>query len=173
MKESLSASGACQAKGDASRTCVSSVRIPGEAVMDSVIFVAPSRSARRDAQIARLREAGLLPVAVPTVDAAVTLLRQFSVAAAVVHTDASPAEGTECRRLIATGTPVVFVASHESAEAVRTSLTAGCAAVVCEPFTAREFAAVIHRIKAGERGVTQLPHGGTHPAVKAEKAPGV
>lgn len=134
--------------------------------MDSIIFIAPSRIARRDAQIARLRQAGLLPVAVPTVEAAVTLLQQFSVAATVLHTDASPAEWKECGRLIATGPPVVFVASHESAKAVQESLTAGCAAVVCEPFTAREFATVMQRVKAGERGVTHLPHGSTRPAVK-------
>ncbi len=138
--------------------------------MESVIFIAPERISGRDVEIARLQKAGLLPVAVPTVDAAVTLLRQFSVAATVLHADASPAEWKECNSLIATGTPVVFVAIYESAEVLQRPLAAGCAAVVCEPFTSRELAAVMRRVKAGERGVTHLPRGKAQPAAKAEKA---
>src|SRR5688572_854159 len=122
--------------------------------METVLFVAPLlQAAKCQEHLSRLREAGVVPATVTSIDAALTLLQQFPVAAVVMHSELTAENAEQCARIAATRTPVVVVPTLVTTEAIHRHLAAGCAAVICEPFAARELRAVIQRVKAGERAI--------------------
>jgi hypothetical protein len=102
----------------------------------------------------RFRKAKLLPIAVATVDAALALLRQFSVAAVFVPVpdDRHWAPDT---RLLTTDAPVVLLAAELSNDALTRLLTlsSGFAAIVIEPYTDAHVRHVLQQLGLGERGI--------------------
>jgi DNA-binding response OmpR family regulator len=123
-------------------------------VPTTILFVAICADQYRNKCLARFREAGLLPVTVTTVDAALAMLRQFSVAAVLLPAASADNQHWEsCARLMDTGTPVVLLAHHVSDDRLNRLLAAGYAAILIEPYTTAHLQVIIRRIGSGERGI--------------------
>ena len=131
--------------------------------MNSILYIAGGDdSPNRQSRIAALQRAGLLPVRVKDTATAIRLLREFSVAAVVLHNYTSrDALRSEFARLSATGTPVILLVRGMSLEAAQEHLADGAAAIVEESFAAVDFAAIVRSVSAGKRGVVKLTKGGS------------
>lgn len=131
-------------------------KVPSEqaTVHTTVLFVATCPEPYRNRCVARLREAGLLPVTVTDIDAALALLRQFSAGAVLLPaTSIDNHNWEQCARLIDTGTPVVQLAHQLSDDGLSRLLAAGSAAILMEPWTTEHLQIIMRRVRAGERGI--------------------
>lgn len=116
----------------------------------SVLWITSAASARTGGLIGSLRECGLLPVRVDSVDDALRLLQQFRAGVVVHHGAALPAVA-ECARLAATKSPVVAVVRDIGA--AQGYLSAGCAAVVADTCPNAVFSQLLHDVACGKRSV--------------------
>jgi hypothetical protein len=100
----------------------------------SLIWIAPAIRGG-GVKLRALRAAGFLPVAVESVDGALSRLRQFRAGAVILHVP----EGRgwqDCARLLATGSPVAVLIDAIHPDVTQRYLSAGCAAVIdahCPP----------------------------------------
>jgi hypothetical protein len=117
----------------------------------SLLWIAPSLPGG-DAKVRRLRAAGFLPVAVPSVDGALHLLSQFRAGLVLLHI-ANGRDWESCARLVASGSPVAVAIDLIHKEAIDRYLNAGCTAVIDSACTADRMAALLKRVAAGERGL--------------------
>jgi hypothetical protein len=121
-------------------------------MIPSILWISSPRVDRE--KVSGLRSAGLLPVAVPSTESALLLLRQFRAEAVVLSVRTGRSAWSECARLIAAGSPVVVLHDRVDLESCERYLAAGCAAVVRASCPATELAALLQRIVAGQRGIT-------------------
>jgi DNA-binding NtrC family response regulator len=126
----------------------------GVRAVNSILFVAPPALPHRPRYVSRIREAGFLPVSVEDVEAALRLLKEFSVAVVILHLRTmTSTHWEEFGRLIGTQTAVIVTSDDSTEEVIRKHVAAGCAAFITERFTPTALAAVVKRTGAGERGI--------------------
>src|SRR3954469_20441153 len=119
----------------------------------SILFVCSDEDAR-DTYGAALRQAGIMPVTVPSVPHALSFYGQAIVAVTVVHVDPDVADAwDECERLLTQPTPVVVLTARHRADPRRRILP-GCAAFLSTPCPPNVLVEIVKRVSAGERGLT-------------------
>lgn len=116
----------------------------------SVIWVAPPGTPRVDAALAKLRGAGLLPVRVDSVAAAVKVLTQFR-AGVIVYQAGLETDARECERLVDGGAPVVALITD--ARYAQIYLSIGCAAAVADSCPVVVLVGIIRDAAAGKRNI--------------------
>jgi len=134
-------------------------------VNTSVLWVAPPSTPKLDTWLGKVRGAGLLPVRVDSVSAALRMLTQFRAGVLVYHAALENGAG-ECERLAAAGTAVVAVIDdHRYAQIY---LAVGCAAAVTDRCPGTVLVDVLRDVLAGKRNlVWPAPTGGAVPAAAA------
>jgi hypothetical protein len=121
----------------------------------SVLFVSASEDFTHLYGVG-LRSDGWLPVFVPSVDAALSLLTQFSVCAAVFHLEPDSDEQWQaCEALIGRGVPVLVLTAwlRPDGRNRARAAAAACIAFVAEPCTPFDLSHVLRRTLSGESGI--------------------
>ena len=116
----------------------------------SVIWIAPPGTPRVDAALGKLRAAGLLPVRVESVAAALKLLTQFRAGVIVCQAEVDNSAG-DCERLVGAGAAVV--ALIRDTRYAQIYLSVGCAAAVEDRCPIVALAAILRDAAAGKRNV--------------------
>ena len=112
--------------------------------------MAPPGTPRVDAALGKLRAAGLLPVRVDSVAAAVKVLTQFR-AGVIVHQAGSENDARDAERLVDAGAPVV--ALIKDARYAQIYLSIGCAAAVADSCPIVVLVGIVRDAAAGKRNI--------------------
>jgi DNA-binding response OmpR family regulator len=112
-----------------------------------------------DLYVLSLRNARTAVLSVGAVDEALHLLRDRSVSAIVMDI-ASPAHDWDaCRLLISAaepGLPVIVLTGWTDAATRDQAFDLGCAAFLAKPASPEQLGEVLHRTRAGERGIVMM-----------------
>jgi DNA-binding response OmpR family regulator len=134
----------------------------------SLLWIAPAIRGGT-VTLGALRAAGFLPVAVKSVNSALSFLRQFRPGAVVL--DAGENRGWEdCARLLAIGSPVAIIVDVVRPDVTDRYLSAGCAAVIeggCPP---DQLTAALKRLVAGDHQIVSRKPCTTEPGETSRHA---
>jgi hypothetical protein len=134
-------------------------------VNTSVIWIAPSPTARVDAAFGKLRAAGLLPVRADSTGAALRVLTQFRAGVVVYQAGVENGAG-DCERLVDAGAAVVTLITD--VRYAQIYLSVGCAAAVADTCPIATLIPILRDAAAGKRNIVwPLSGSGALPASAA------
>ena len=110
-----------------------------------------------DLYVLAIRSERTAILSVTSVDQAVQLVRDGSVSVVVLDVTNPATDWDACRQLVAIGSvPVVVLTGWIDEDARHEALAIGCAAFVAKPASPLRLRDVLHRARAGERGIVEV-----------------
>ena len=110
-----------------------------------------------DLYVLAIRSERAAILSVTSVDQAVQLLSDGAVSVVILDVANPSTDWDTCRRLVATApVPVVVLTGWIDEDAQQEALAIGCAAFVAKPASPQRLRDVMHRARAGERGIVEV-----------------